>query len=134
MFIIDFKVAASKFPSRPAAFYKDEYITYSELDYKSSQIATYLLTRLAGKGLLALLHHPREGHGIGIGRGRQDCRGARRKNLGRKPGRTRFPVPYSADARRRPLKVRALISTRTTVSRRSGSGSVWHGTIANSGY
>lgn len=50
MFILDFKMAASKFANRPAAFYKDEYITYSELDCKSSQIAAYLLNRLEGKG------------------------------------------------------------------------------------
>lgn len=42
-------MAASKFANRPAAFYKDEYITYTELDYKSSQVATYLLNRTEGK-------------------------------------------------------------------------------------
>ena len=45
MFIQDFKMAVKKFPNKPAAFYKGEYITYSELDYKSSQLAAYLIKR-----------------------------------------------------------------------------------------
>lgn len=52
MFITDFSMAVKTFPNRPAAFYKDEYITYNELDSKSSQVAAYLLNRLEGKGVV----------------------------------------------------------------------------------
>ena len=50
MFIMDFYMAASIFANKTAAFYKGESLTYSELDYKSSQIAAYLLHQFEGKG------------------------------------------------------------------------------------